>query len=189
MSGALAGVVLVRARAEEKEGGHADAPHTFLGLPFVAWQTINLLLFLFLLVKLLRKPLAGWLNDRREGVARQLRESEEKRLRTEALARELSERLARIETELAGIKGHAEKEAAAEQDALTAQTEADAQRIVQRASAEIDSRVRTARKELTAYAGDLALGIATDLLKKNLTPEDQARLVREGVEALSKGKA
>jgi F-type H+-transporting ATPase subunit b len=184
--GALAATVLVRARASETEGQGAEGARTFLGLPLVMWQWLNLALFLFVLVKLLRKPLAAWVGERRNNVARELKESEEKRARTEALAKELQERLSRIETELAELRTHSEKEAAAEQAALTVQTEQDAQRIVQRATAEIDSRVRSARKELTAYAGDLALEIAADVLKKNLTPEDQARLLREGTDSLAR---
>ncbi len=186
MSGALGTVALVRAREPQggaEGGGHEEAP-SFLGLPFVAWQALNLVLFLFLLYKLLKKPLTNWVSARRDSVAQQLRDAEEKRGRTEALAKELAARLARIEEEIAELKSHSEKEAVAEQAALTAQAAADAERIVQRAAAEIDSRVRTARKELTAYAGDLALEIATDLLKRNLTPEDQVRLVREGIASL-----
>lgn len=182
MSGALGAIVLVRA---EGEGGREEGAQTFLGVPLLVWQWLNLVIFLVLLVKLLKKPLAGWVGERRDNVARELKESEEKNARTAALAKELSERLARIEVELAELKIHGEKESVAEQAALTAQTEADAQRLVQRAAAEIDSRVRTARKELTAYAGDLALEIAADILKKNLTPEDQARLLNEGIASLT----
>ena len=185
MNGAVASVALVRAPEARggAEGGHEEV-HRFLGIPFVAWQAINLVLFLLLLYKLLKKPLVKWVSERRESVARQLRDADEKRARTEALAKELDVRISRIEGELAELKSHSEKEAAAEQAELTAQTEADAERIVQRAAAEIESRVRAARKELTAYAGDLSLEVATEIVKKSLDPDDQARFVREGIDSL-----
>jgi F0F1-type ATP synthase membrane subunit b/b' len=73
---------------------------------------------------------------------------------------------------------------------LTKQTEADAARIVARASVEMESRVRAARAELAGYAGDLAVEIARDILEKGVTAEDEVRLVNEGVAQLSeRGRA
>ncbi|MEO6326263.1 MAG: ATP synthase F0 subunit B [Thermoanaerobaculia bacterium] len=175
---------LLRLLSPEAGEGH-EAAHTFLGVPFLYWQIANLVLFLALLVYFLKKPLASFFTGRRLEVEQALRTAEEKRLRAEALAAEITARMGRIERELAELKTHADKEAAAEQRSLTAQTEADAARIVARASAEIDSRVRSARQELTSYAGDLAVEIAEDILKKNLTPEDQNRFLRDGVVALN----
>jgi F-type H+-transporting ATPase subunit b len=174
---------MLRLWAPEAEGGH-EAARTFLGIPFGIWQIANLVLFLALLVYFLKKPLVTYFTERRLGIEQALKSAEEKRLRTEALAAEIAARMGRIEIELAELRQHAEREADAEQASLTAQTEADAVRIVARASAEIDSRVRSARQELTSYAGDLAVEIAEEILKKNLTPEDQRRFLREGVVAL-----
>ena len=170
--------------APEAGEGH-EAAQTFLGVPFVVWQVANLVLFLALLVYFLKKPLVTFFTERRMGIEGALRAAEEKRHRTEALTAEISARMSRIEAELAELRVHAQHEADAEQASLVAQTEADAARIVSRASAEIDSRVRTARLELTSYAGDLAVEIAEGMLKKNLTPEDQRRFLKEGLVALN----
>lgn len=170
-------------RAAQSEEGH-EAAHQFLGIPLGVWQAANLVLFLAFLVYLLRKPLSKFFTERRAGIEKSLQLSEEKRRRTEALAAEIATRLARIETDLAHLRTHAQQEADAEQASLTAQTENDAARIVTRASAEMESRVRTARQELTRYAGDLAVSIARDLVRTNVTPDDQKRLAQEGVVAL-----
>ncbi len=45
--------------------------------------------------------------------------------------------------------------------------------------------MRAAKAELTAYAGDLAVEVAREILAKNVTPEDEKRLVAEGVAELS----
>lgn len=159
----------------------------FLGVPGLVWQVLNLGLFLGLLVYLLRKPLAGFLGDRRSGVAAALSKAEEDRRRAEQLAAELKARLSSIETELANLKDAARREADAEHAALLAKSQADADHLLERTRADLDNRVRAARAELTAYAGDLSVDLARELLAKTVTPDDEKRLLREGVALLSGG--
>jgi len=167
------------------EGGHAE---TFLGLPYVVWKTANLLLFFGLMWWVLKKPLSSFFGERRAEVAKTLERTDEDRRRAEALAAELSARLSQIQTELSNLKAAAKRDAEAEHAALLAEAENEAGRILARTKGEIESRVRHARSELTGYAGDLALEIARDILARQITPEDQERLVSEGVAALSKAK-
>jgi F-type H+-transporting ATPase subunit b len=166
------------------EEGH-EAAKGFLGVPTLFWQVTNLAAFLALLWYFLKKPVAEFFGNRRIEVAKALEKADEDRRRAEALAGELTRRLAQIETELVNLKDAARKDAEAEHAALLKQTEEDAARFLARATAEVDNRIRAARAELTAYAGDLAVEVAKDLLAKNVTPEDEKRLVAEGVAELS----
>ncbi|HKC23899.1 MAG TPA: ATP synthase F0 subunit B [Thermoanaerobaculia bacterium] len=174
-------MVAVAARAPE---GEEQAAHGFLGVPTIAWQVANLSLFLVLLWVLLKKPLGRFFGDRRREVEDANRKAEADRRRAEELAREIDVRLSGIEVEIARLRTHAVEESEAEQKQLLAEAEADAARIVARGSNEIETRVREARKELTAFAADLAVEMADEILRKSVTPEDQARLVKEGTEAL-----
>src|ERR1700728_1769892 len=54
----------------------------------------------------------------------------------------------------------AEKEGAAEEARIKAAAEEDARKIVASAEQEIAAAVKAARRELTAYAADLAVGLA-----------------------------
>lgn len=170
------------------ESGSHDAAQLFLGVPITVWQAVNLVAFLGLLVWLLRKPAATFFRDRRKEIEENIRKTDESRQRAEQLAAEMETRLARLDQELAAIHEHAKKEATAEQAELLRQTEEDARKVVDRAKAEMDARVRQARKELTTYAGDLSVEIARDLLSRNVTPEDEDRLLAEGLSALAAGK-
>jgi F-type H+-transporting ATPase subunit b len=162
-----------------------EAAKGFLGIPTLFWQVTNLVAFLALLWYFLRKPVAEFFGNRRAEVAKTLARADEDRRRAEALAGELRQRLAQIETELANMKETARKDAEAEHAVLLKQTEDDAARFLARASADVDNRVRSARAELTAYAGDLAVEVAREILSKNVTPDDEKRLVAEGVAELS----
>jgi F-type H+-transporting ATPase subunit b len=167
-----------------EEAAH-EASHGFLGIPTVIWQTLNLALFFVLLYVLLKKPAMSFLGGRRADVSKTLQKAAEDRERAEALARGITERLSRVEAELSEIKVKARQEAEAEQAILTKQAEEDAARIVARTSIEMENRLRSARAELTGFAGDLAVEIARDVLKKTVTAEDEIRLVNEGVSQLS----
>jgi F-type H+-transporting ATPase subunit b len=168
------------------EEGH-EAGRGFLGLPSLFWQVTNLVAFLALLWYFLRKPTAEFFGNRRAEVANALAKAEEDRRRAEALSAELAGRLARIETELTNLRDGARRDAEAEHAAVLRQSEEDAARVLARARADVENRVRAARAELTAYAGDLAVDVAREILAKAVTPEDEKRLVAEGVAALAGG--
>ncbi len=81
------------------EEGH-EAARGFLGIPSLAWQILNLGLFLGLLWYFLRKPAADFFGNRKADVAKALAKADEDRRRAEQLSEELKARLASIETEL-----------------------------------------------------------------------------------------
>ncbi|MHB8799081.1 MAG: F0F1 ATP synthase subunit B family protein [Thermoanaerobaculia bacterium] len=165
--------------------GGGEGAHTFLGLPYPFWQTLNLLAFLGLLVWLLRKPLVQFFQNRRAQVADSLGKAEADRDRAEAIAKEVGERLTRIEAEIESMRRNALEQARAEEAEIEAHAAEEAERIAARTVAELDARVRTARNDLTAYAADLAVELARELVAKNVTPEDEKRLVAEGVKNLA----
>ena len=163
--------------------GH-EAARGFLGVPGLAWQILNLACFLALLWFLLRKPAATFFGDRKRTVAAALAKADEDRRRAESLAKELTARLESIETELANLKTAARHDAEEEHAALLAKSQADADRLLLRTRTDLDNRVRAARAELTAYAGDLSVELARELLRKNVTAGDEKRLLDEGIASL-----
>lgn len=165
------------------EGG----AETFLGLPYPLWQTINLVAFLALLVWLLRRPIAQFFGNRRDDVAGTVKKAEADRSRAEALAKEIDDRLSRIEGEIEALRVHAREQAEAEEKEIASRAVEEAERVAARSRTELDARVRSARNELTAYAADLAVELARDLVKKNVTPEDESRALAEGVKELAGG--
>jgi F0F1-type ATP synthase membrane subunit b/b' len=58
------------------------------------------------------------------------------------------------------MRNAAEKEGAAEEARIKAAAEEDARKIVAAAEQEIDASIKAARRQLTAHAADLAVGLA-----------------------------
>jgi F-type H+-transporting ATPase subunit b len=163
----------------------AENAHGFLGVPSLVWQLLNLGLFLGLLWYFLRKPAADFFGNRKADVAKALAKADEDRRRAEELAKELQARLASIETELRHLKDAARRDAEAEHAALLEKSRTDADQILTKTRADLENRVRAARAELTAFAGDLSVDLARELLQKNVTAQDEKRLLEEGIAQLT----
>jgi F-type H+-transporting ATPase subunit b len=73
---------------------------------------------------------------------------------------EIESRLMRLDGEIGMMRDAAEKEAAAEEARIQAAAQEDARKMVESAQQEIAAAAKAARRELTAYAADLAVGLA-----------------------------
>ena len=73
---------------------------------------------------------------------------------------EIESRLMRLDGEIGMMRDSAEKEAGVEEARIRAAAEEDAQKMVESAQQEIAAAAKSARRELTAYAADLAVALA-----------------------------
>jgi F-type H+-transporting ATPase subunit b len=115
---------------------------------------------------------------------------EEARKASEDANRRLAEvesRLARLDDEINQMRAASEKEAAAEDERMKAAAADDARRIIESAQQEIAAATKSARRELTAYAADLAVNLAAKQIRID-TPVDQA-LVRRFAQQISNGSS
>ena len=105
---------------------------------------------------------------------------------------EIESRLRKLDVEIGMMRDAAEKDAAAEEARIQAAAEEDTRKMIQSARQEIDAAAKAARRELMAYAADLAVGLAQKQIRVDAAT-DQA-LVRNfaeelGTEAAGPGKA
>ena len=96
---------------------------------------------------------------------------------------EIESRLMKLDVEIGMMRDAAEKEGAAEEARIQAAAEEDARKIVISAEQEIAAAVKAARRQLTAYAADLAVGLARKQIRVDAAT-DQA-LVRSFAGQLS----
>jgi F0F1-type ATP synthase membrane subunit b/b' len=73
---------------------------------------------------------------------------------------DIESRLMKLDAEIGAIRDEAEKEGFAEAERIKAAAEEDARKIVASAEQEIAAAAKAARRQLTAYAADLAVGLA-----------------------------
>lgn len=133
-----------------------------------------------------KKYLPGVFRNRTISIQKSI---EEARRASEDANRRLSDiesRLGRLSDEIAQMRLTSEKEAAAEEQRIQKAAEEDAKRIVESAEQEIAAAAKAARRELTSYAADLAVTLATKQIQVD-APTDQA-LVRRFASQLANGK-
>jgi F-type H+-transporting ATPase subunit b len=167
--------------AEEGSGSFWD----YLNYPGVeAWKFINLFIFIAVAAYILRRPLSDALKARRERIKEELRRAQEERDLALARLRELEERLSGLDTEVAQIQKQAEAEAAAERERLARQTAAELAKLKESAQREIESAAKVAKQELREFVSQQSLRMAEETIRREIRPEDDARLIGVSVEQL-----
>jgi F-type H+-transporting ATPase subunit b len=96
---------------------------------------------------------------------------------------EIEARLSRLDVEIGEMRMAAEREAAAEEERIKAATIEDAHRILESAEQEIAAAAKSARRDLTAYAADLAVSLAKKQIR--VDPSTDEMLVRGFADQLS----
>lgn len=152
-------------------------------LPVLA-KVFNLLLFVGLLVYILRRPVGAAFRARREGIRRELMEAQEERNAALAKLEEVEGRLARLGFEVEAIRAQAQREAAEERARIERATDEEIRKVREQAQREIESASKAARAELRAYAAEQSVRLAEEMIRRDIRPEDDARLVGEYVEEL-----
>ncbi len=164
----------------------AAAPEKFLGLPVELWKTVNLLLFLGMLVYFLGKPFNRYFRKRREDLDALLDKAKTDREQALTLAAEMRTRLSKLESEIAEIRARGAVDGEAEKAAQLAAAEKEAENLLRNTAEEIDRRLAAAKQELARAASDLAASRAKEILAGSITDEDRKRLLDDSVQKISR---
>lgn len=164
-----------------------DAPRNPSFLPSTVTRLLlaaNLTLFLFLLNKFVGKPINASLTARGEGIKVELAEAREKLIEAEKLRSEVSERLAKVETEVMEIQERAETLGKTEAEKIDAQAREDEARFMRRVDDQIARRQAETREQLARDTAALTEKLTKELLKSTMTEKDQQRVLNRSLGAL-----
>jgi F-type H+-transporting ATPase subunit b len=107
-----------------------------------------------------RKYLPGAFSARTEAIQKAMQEAQKAGEEARQRLAEIESRLMKLDVEIGTMRDTAEKEAGAEEARIQAAAQDDARKMVESAHQEISAAAKAARRELTAYAADLAVGLA-----------------------------
>jgi F-type H+-transporting ATPase subunit b len=107
-----------------------------------------------------RKYLPGIFRDRSAAIQKAMQEAQMASEEARRRLADIESRLMKLDVEIGMMRNAAEKEGAAEEARIQAAAEEDARKIVISAEQEIAAAAKAARRQLTAYAADLAVGLA-----------------------------
>jgi F-type H+-transporting ATPase subunit b len=107
-----------------------------------------------------RKNLPHAFRNRTASIQRAMEEARKASEDANRRLADIESRLSRLGTEIGEMRASAERDAAAEEERIKAAAAEDARKIVASAEQEIAAAAKLARRELTAYAADLAVALA-----------------------------
>ena len=161
----------------------AEADHA-TNWPLLGLQVLNSVVLVLILVRYTRRPIRDFLIQRSHRIRREIDAAESRLGEAEAEIERLRRRLGRFEDEKQEIIARSGEQAEAERAQALDRARGTAERIREEARRVADQEIERARQELQSEAAGLAISLARDLLREQLTPEDDRRLLREYVDRL-----
>ena len=174
------------AAAEAAEQGQEAAGGGWL--PVIA-KAFNFSILVGVLVYFLKAPLLTYLNGRITRVRQDLVAAAETRTAASRQLADIAEKLKALPAEIEALKRRGAEDIAAERVRIEEAAEAERQRLLQHTAREIEMKFRVARRELIEHAADLAVQLASERVRRSITPEDQARLFDRYASHLQAGSA
>ena len=166
------------------EAGEGHEEHEGRGIVDVIARFVNFAILAGTLVYLLRPPVRTYLTDRSKQIRSDLVGAAETKRAAAAQIEEIDRRLKALPAELEALRAQGAEEIAAEEARILAAAAAERVRLLEQARRQIDLQVKVAERELVSHAADLAVGVASERIKKGITDEDQKRLVDRYVQQL-----
>jgi F-type H+-transporting ATPase subunit b len=130
-----------------------------------------------------KQNLPGMFRNRTASIQKAMQEARRASEDANRRLAEIETRLSRLDAEIAGLRSAAEKEALTEEARIKAAAEEDGRKIVESAEQEIAAAAKSARRELTSYAANLAVALAARQIK--VDPATDQALVRSFAQELS----
>ena len=145
------------------------------------WTILTFLMLLALLAKFAWRPLLAALESRQNDIRRSLDDAQKARQELERLNQESAQIInrARVEADQIIVSSRADAERLREEMKHKARAEADG--IVKNAERQIQLETARALQQIRTEAVDLSVMIASKLIQRNLTREDNDRLIEEAL--------
>jgi F-type H+-transporting ATPase subunit b len=160
------------------EGGEEGAGLT-INLFWIIVSAVNFLVFFLLVYRIVLIPVGGMLRDRRERIEQGLRDADAARRDRESAADQRQAVIAEARREASDILVRAQKLSDETREKGVADTQAEIDRLRERALADIDAERKRALADVRGQVAELALLAAGRVVGETLSSEREKRLVDE----------
>src|SRR5687767_11116717 len=143
------------------------------------WTIITFLLLLVAFNKVAWKPLKATLQAREASIRQALDDARQARQELEQLHAESKRILAQARSEAEAILSSTRSDANRFRDELKQKAQAEAAGIVKNAERLIEQETARALQQIRTEAVDISVAIASKLLQRNVSKEDNERLIEE----------
>jgi F-type H+-transporting ATPase subunit b len=148
------------------------------------WTFVVFLCLLALLLKFAWRPIMDGLEKREKSIAAMIDEAKQSAEKAAEQLREYEAQLAAAGEEAQKLMAQAQRDAESVKDQIVADAKSAAQRERERAVQDIESAKNAALQEMTQKSVDLAVLMAGRIVRRQLAPEDHAKLIRDALDQL-----
>ena len=149
------------------------------------WTIVTFLVLLALLAKFAWRPLLEALDTRQESIRKSLDDAQRARQELEQIHLESKRILGTARTEAEAIVAATRADAERLREELKQKARAEATNLVKSAERQIEMETARALQQIRQEAVDLSVAIASKLIRKNITKEDNERLIDETIGQLN----
>ena len=150
------------------------------------WTIVTFVVLVLLLRKFAWVPLLQALDKREKTIAGAVEDAKKAREELERVRQESAGVLAQARRDAEGVVSHARADSEQLRQELRKQAADEAAGIVKNAERRIQQETAKAIQQVRQEAVDLSLAIAGKLLQRNLTKEDNERLIADVITSLDK---
>jgi len=143
------------------------------------WTIVTFLVLVGLLAKFAWRPLLEALETRQQAIRKSLDDAQQAKLELERLHVESQKILAQARTEAEAIITRTRSDASRFREELKQKAQTEAAAIVKNAERQIELETARALQQIRHEAIDISVAIASKLLQRNLSKEDNARLIED----------
>ena len=148
------------------------------------WTIVTFVLLLLLLAKFAWRPLLEALERRQEAIRKSLDEARQAKQELGRLHEESARILAQARAEADAIISRTRADAVRAGEELKQKARADAENIVKHAEREIQLETSRALQKVRQEAVDISIDIASKIIQRNLSREDNERLIAETLQEI-----
>jgi F-type H+-transporting ATPase subunit b len=143
------------------------------------WTIVTFLLLLVAFNKLAWKPLKATLLAREESIQQALEDARQAKLELQRLQTESAKILAESRAEADGILARTREDANRFREELKQKAQAEAANVVKTAERQIELETSRALQQIRTEAVELSVAIASKILQRSVSKEDNQRLIEE----------
>jgi F-type H+-transporting ATPase subunit b len=143
------------------------------------WTILTFLVLVALLAKFAWRPLLEALERRQSAIAKSLEDAQKARQELERLNLEQQRMMAAARVEAEAIVSRSRADAEALREELKQKSRAEAAAIVKNAESQIQMETARALQQIRQEAVDLSVAVASKILQRSVTREDNERLIEQ----------
>ncbi|MDF1615618.1 ATP synthase F0 subunit B [Desulfurivibrio dismutans] len=141
------------------------------------YRVLNFAVLMFILVYFLKKPIVNFFGNRRESIRAEFEELEAKRQEVEQAYKESEAKMAALEGSAQEIVAEAVRQGEAERERILAEAERAAENMKRQAEMAVQHELAVTTARLRADISEEAAKAAEELVRKNLQPADEERMI------------